>query len=73
MTTETQMTHRTYDLVSLLYHTLKESATLEMYIEDARKAGDDELSGFLQSIQAEDGDRVRRAEQMLTGRLQGGG
>ncbi|GHH86388.1 hypothetical protein GCM10018793_58080 [Streptomyces sulfonofaciens] len=71
MATETRMgaKDRTYNLVSVLYHTLRESSTLETYITDAREAGDDELSGFLQEIQSQDRDRAQKAKRLLTGRL----
>jgi hypothetical protein len=71
MTTETRMgvKDRTYNLVSMLYHTLKEADTLETYISDAREAGDDELTGFLQELQTTDRDRAQQAKRMLAGRL----
>ncbi|HZA76339.1 MAG TPA: hypothetical protein VE623_08110 [Acidimicrobiales bacterium] len=59
-----------YDLVSVLYHALQGGETSQRYIDDARKAGDDELATFLGQVQAEDRDRAERAKRLLATRLQ---
>ena len=59
-----------YDLVSVLYHALQGGEMNQRYIDDARRAGDEELAAFLEQVQAEDRDRAERAKQLLAGRLQ---
>lgn len=59
-----------YDLVSVLYHALQGGETSQRYIDDARKASDDELATFLEQIQAEDRERAERAKRLLVTRLQ---
>jgi hypothetical protein len=59
----------TYDLVSLLYHTLQEGETLSTYIDDTRKVGDDELAAFLEDVQQQDRERAQRAKRLLAQRL----
>jgi hypothetical protein len=59
-----------YDVVSVLYHALQGGETSEQYIDDARKAGDEELVSFFEKVQAEDRDRADHAKRLLGGRLQ---
>jgi hypothetical protein len=59
-----------YDLVSVLYHTLQGGETSQRYIDDARRAGDDELASFLEQVQVEDRDRAESAKRLLAARLQ---
>jgi hypothetical protein len=58
-----------YDLVSVLYHTLQEAETLSTYIDDAGRAGDQELADFLRSIQDQDRDRAQKAQNLLADRI----
>ena len=62
----------TYNLISILYHSLQGAETYEMYAADA---GDDQdLSGFFRQVQQEERQRADRAKQLLAQRLsQGGG
>jgi len=66
----TGMRDEHYDLVSVLYHALQGGETSQIYIDDARKAGDDELAAFLEQVQAEDRNRAGRAKSLLIERLQ---
>ena len=59
-----------YDLISVLYHALQGGETSQMYIDDARKAGDEELAAFFEQIQAEDRNRAQRGQQLLAARVQ---
>ncbi|WP_175409765.1 hypothetical protein [Streptomyces sp. TRM64462] len=74
MTTESRTGTRddTYDLVSLLYHTLQEGETLTTYIDDTRRAGDEELAAFLEQVQEQDRERARKAKSLLADRLTAG-
>jgi hypothetical protein len=58
-----------YDLVSVLYHALQGGETSQLYLGDARNAGDAELVSFFEQIQAEERDRADRAKQPLADRL----
>jgi hypothetical protein len=58
-----------YGLVSVLYHALQGAETYAQYVEDARRAGDDELSEFFEECQDEEADRADRAKELLATRL----
>jgi len=76
MTQETQHAgteDELFDLVSVLYHTLRSSTTYARYIEDTRQAGDDELARFFREIQEGDLRRADRAKRLLGQRLGAGG
>jgi hypothetical protein len=59
-----------YDLISVLYHALQGGETSQQYIDDARRAGDDELAGYFQEVQNEDRSRAERGKQLLVSRFQ---
>ena len=59
-----------YDLISVLYHALERGETSQMYIDDARKAGDEELAAFFEQVQTEDRNRAQRGQQLLAARVQ---
>jgi hypothetical protein len=70
--TNTGMSDRTYDLVSVLYHALQGAQAVEQYIEDARAVGDHELVTFFEEIAAEDRERAQRARLLLRERIASG-
>jgi FtsZ-binding cell division protein ZapB len=55
----------TYNLISVLYHTLKEAETVEKYIDDAQQTGDENLVRFFRHLQEEDRRRGDQAKQLL--------
>jgi hypothetical protein len=57
-----------YDLISVLYHALQGGETSELYIDDARAAGDEELAAFFEQVQTEDRNRAERGWQLLAAR-----
>lgn len=59
----------TYDLVSVLYHSLQGAETYEFYAADADEAGDQELSQFFRDVLEEERRRADRAKQLLSRRL----
>ncbi|MFP8905004.1 acyl carrier protein [Streptomyces atacamensis] len=67
--TRTGAKDETYDLVSLLYHTLQEADTLTAYLSDTREAGDEELARFIQETLDQDRERAEKAKKLLAGRL----
>ncbi len=54
-----------YNLVSVLYHTLQEAETMEKYIRDAEASGDQDVIGFFREIQDANRRRSERAKQLL--------
>jgi len=58
-----------FDLVSLLYHTLKGAAVYEKYLHDSEDAQDQELTQFLRDCQQQDKLRAERAKGLLCYRL----
>lgn len=67
--TRTGVRDETYDLVSLLYHSLQEGKTLTTYIDDTRQAGDAELVSFLEEVQEQDRERAQKAKSLLADRI----
>jgi hypothetical protein len=63
--------NQTYDLVSVLYHVLKEAQTHKQYIQDAQQSGDQELMQFFQDVQKQDQQRAMRCQQLLQKQLGG--
>ena len=59
-----------YGLVSVLYHSLQGAETYSQYIDDARRAGDQELVGFFEDCREEENDRATRAKVLLAMRLE---
>lgn len=54
-----------FNLVSVLYHTLQEAETMEKYIRDAEASGDQDVIGFFREIQDANRRRSERAKQFL--------
>jgi hypothetical protein len=61
-----------YDVIAVLYHTLQGAETTQQYVEDARKAKDDELATFFEETRAEYVARAEQAKRLLAGRLDTG-
>ena len=59
-----------YGLVSVLYHALQGAETYERYIDDAERAGDDELVRFFEQCRDEENDRATRAKRLLIERAE---
>ena len=58
-----------YSVVSVLYHALQAAETSQMYIDDARRGGDDEVTSFLELVQPQDRERSEQAKRLLAPRL----
>jgi rubrerythrin len=54
-----------FNLVSVLYHTLQEAETMEKYIRDAEASGDQDVITFFREIQDANRRRSERAKQLL--------
>jgi len=57
-----------YDTVSVLYHALEGARTCAIYVQDANRAGDQELAQFFSQVQQEEVARADKAKQLLTSR-----
>jgi hypothetical protein len=58
-----------YGLVSVLYHALQGAQACEQYIDDAERAGDDELVKFFEECRDRQNQLARRSKQMLVDRV----
>ena len=59
----------TYDLVSVIYHSLKGAETTAMFIADAEQEKCDECAQFLRETKEEYARRADRAKELLTKHL----
>jgi hypothetical protein len=57
-----------YDLSSVLFHALEGGASYDTYIEDAERAGDQELAEFFRRVRDEDSVRADEAQRLLAER-----
>jgi hypothetical protein len=62
---------KNYDLVSVLYHSLKGAELYEKYAEDAEAGGDGEAAEFFRDCQERQREISANAKQMLARRLSG--
>lgn len=68
---KTNVSDKSYDLISVLYHALQSAETIDQYIQDAKEAGDQELALFFTEIKEQDLDRAERAKALLRVRMKG--
>ena len=71
MAENTGTNNATYNLVSVLYHSLQGEDLYEKYANDA--GGDQDLASFFREVQQQERQRADRAKQLLAQRLQQGG
>ena len=65
---KTGTSNENYNLVSIMYHSLKGAQTYDTYIKDAEQSGDHDLAQFFREVQQEDKRRSERAKQLLVQR-----
>ena len=66
METQQTSTSNTYfDLVSILYHALKEEQSSATYVQDAQKSGDQDLVQFFGEIKQNASRQADRAKELL--------
>ena len=58
-----------YDIISVLYHSLQAASEVDQYIHDAEQAGDAELVEFFRDYQDAQKDLAERAKNLLGARL----
>lgn len=66
---KTNVSDKSYDLISVLYHALQSAERIDQYIQDAKNAGDQELALFFTEIKEQDLDRAERAKALLRIRM----
>ncbi|MCW8193588.1 hypothetical protein F6455_02155 [Proteobacteria bacterium 005FR1] len=66
----TPTSDRNYDVISVMYHLLQGSDTLDQYRADAEDSNDDELAAFFQEVQENNRQLAEKAQKLLKKRLQ---
>jgi hypothetical protein len=61
----------TYGLISVIYHALQGADTVSQYLEDARRAGSDELMAFFDDCRKEHNRRALLGRRLLAARIEG--
>ena len=59
----------TYNLVSILYHSLEGAEACARYMDDAERAGEHDLAQFFHDVSEGHKQRAERAKRLLAGRL----
>ncbi len=59
-----------YGLVSVLYHALQGAQACDQYVDDAERAGDEELSQFFKDWRDQQNDRANLAKRLLAARVE---
>ena len=67
--TGTAETDENYDLVSVLYHSLKAADACAQYVADAEDAGDDELVEFFDKARKQHNRLAGEARELLAQRM----
>jgi hypothetical protein len=62
-------TDTTYNLISVIYHSLQAVDTFHTYQRDAEETGDSELSALLQNAMQQQQDLAAKAKKLLAQRL----
>lgn len=60
----------TYGLISVIYHSLQGAETCQQYVEDARRAGNDELVNFFEECRDEQNRRALLGRRLLAAELE---
>ncbi len=69
MANKSRVPDPTYNLISLLYHTLQAGDLYTQYIADAKEAGDSELADFLTQAQSAATETAAKARGLLAARM----
>jgi hypothetical protein len=67
--TVTSERDETYGVVSVLYHALQGAETVAQYVEDARRADDEEAAAFFMKTQGAYVELAREAKELLAARI----
>lgn len=66
----TPTSDRNYDVISVMYHLLQGSDTLDKYCSDAESSNDSELAAFFREVQTSNQQLAEKAQSLLKNRLQ---
>jgi hypothetical protein len=66
---KTNISNPHYDLVSVLYHSLRGAQTCNTYVQDAEQEGDQELAQFFGQVKQEAMTCADKARQLLSARI----
>lgn len=69
---ETGISDVTYDVMNLLTNKLEGISAIDVYLEDAEDANDQEVTSFLNQLRQQDTQSVHKLRGMLSKRLQSG-
>jgi hypothetical protein len=64
------MDNKDYDLVSVVYHASQGAETVNKYLQDAQKSGDDDLRQYLEQVRSQYVQLAQQGKQLLKQRLQ---
>lgn len=67
---QTGVKDKNYNLIAVLYQSSENVLTVQSYVEDAQRDGDQEAVSFFQEIVENNQKAVQQAKQMLAQRLQ---
>ena len=65
-TQRTSTSNTYFDIVSVLYHALREEQTCAIYAEDAQKSGDQDLVRFFAEVKHNASKQADRAKELLS-------
>jgi rubrerythrin len=65
-TQRTSTSNTYFDIVSVLYHALREEQTCAIYAEDAQKSGDQDLVRFFGEVKQNASRQADRAKELLS-------
>jgi hypothetical protein len=68
--TSSPTSDRNYDVISVMYHLLQGSDTLDQYRADAENSNDTELAEFFREVQENNKQMAAKAQNLLKQRLQ---
>jgi hypothetical protein len=69
MTSHTGAKDKDYDLISVLYHSLKGADLCHTYAEDAKRDGDNELAGFFDEAREQYRSLAEKAKKFTKSKL----
>jgi hypothetical protein len=64
------MDNKDYDLVSVVYHASQGAETVDKYLKDAQKDGDEDLKQYLEQVRSQYVQLAQQGKKLLKQRLQ---
>ena len=66
---ETGTANEQYDLISVIYHSLQSAAVCDLYIQDADRCGDREMTEFFEQVKERSCQQAEQAKQLMAKRM----